>query len=139
MTNPLPWYREGLNFKCTGCGKCCTGQPGFVWISREEISEMATALNMNEKTFKMRYVRNRDNRLALVEKKNGKDGRDCIFLKDNKCEIYQSRPQQCRTFPWWRENLNTPESWRLAAEFCEGITSSAPLVALAEIEHSLEN
>ena len=100
---------------------------------------MAALLNFSEKVFKMRFVRNRGNRLALVEKKNREGGRDCIFLKDNKCEIYQARPTQCRTFPWWRENLNTPESWKLAASFCEGISPSAPLVPFSEIEQAEEN
>lgn len=98
---------------------------------------MAAALNLSEKTFKIRYIRTRQNRLCLVEKKNPQGGRDCIFLKDNKCQIYQARPQQCRTFPWWRENLTTPESWQLAATFCEGISPSAPLVPLSHIEEIL--
>ena len=134
---PLPWYKEGLRFKCTECGKCCSGQPGFVWTTLEEIKVMAAALNLPEKIFKMRFIRNRGNRLALVEKKNAQGGRDCIFLKDNKCTIYQARPKQCRIFPWWRENLNTPESWKIASSFCEGINSKAPLVPLSEIEQSL--
>ena len=24
-TTPEPWYKDGLRFKCTGCGDCCTG------------------------------------------------------------------------------------------------------------------
>ena len=133
----LPWYKDGLKFKCTECGKCCTGTTGFVWLTEQELSAMAATLKIDEKTFKMRYVRNRDNRLALVEKKNENGGRDCIFLKDKKCEIYQARPQQCRTFPWWQENLNAPESWKLAALDCEGINDAAPLVPYEEIEKQL--
>ena len=38
-----PWYAEGLKFTCTQCGNCCTGGPGFVWISREEIRRLAVA------------------------------------------------------------------------------------------------
>ena len=37
-----PWYKEGLRFKCTECGKCCTGAPGYVWVNKEEVAEMAT-------------------------------------------------------------------------------------------------
>lgn len=136
--SPLPWYREGLNFKCTECGKCCTGQPGFVWITSEEIKLMAETLNLSEKVFKIRFVRNRGNRLALVEKKDGQGGKECIFLKDKKCQIYKARPQQCRTFPWWKENLNTEESWKLAASFCEGINPEAPLIPYDEIAQSLD-
>lgn len=31
-----------------------------------------------------------------LQKKDGK----CIFLEDNKCQIYESRPQICRCFPY---------------------------------------
>ena len=138
-TTPLPWYQKGLHFKCTECGKCCTGQPGFVWIAEEEVPAMAAALNLSEQAFKMRYVRNRHNRLALVEKKIADGTYACIFLKEKKCQIYQARPKQCRTFPWWKENLNTEESWKLAALSCEGINTQAPLVPLSEIQQTLNS
>src|SRR5688500_1701558 len=32
-----PWFADGLSFTCTACGNCCTGGPGFVWITKEEI------------------------------------------------------------------------------------------------------
>lgn len=139
MTTPLPWYKDGLKFKCTECGKCCTGPSGFLWVSDEEIRTMASALNISEKTFKMLYVRNRNNKLSIVEKKNAEGEYDCIFLKNKKCEIYQARPKQCRTFPWWQENLNTEESWKLAAMSCEGINDEAPLVPYCEIKASLDS
>ncbi len=123
------WYKEGLRFQCTGCGKCCTGAPGFVFVSQEEIEEMAKHLGMPVALFKRKYVKNRGNRLLLVEKKN----HDCIFLKDNKCSIYQVRPKQCRTYPWWKENLNSEESWRLASKECEGISHEAPIVPYSQI------
>lgn len=132
--SPLPWYQNGLNFKCTECGKCCTGQPGFVWTDNEEIKTMAAHLNLTEQAFKIRYIRNRSNRLALVEKKNAEGVHECVFLKDKKCQIYQARPKQCRTFPWWKENLNSEESWKLAAESCEGINAEASLIPYSEIQ-----
>ena len=33
-----PWYAEGLRFKCTECGQCCTGAPGYVWVNEEEVA-----------------------------------------------------------------------------------------------------
>jgi uncharacterized protein len=136
-SKPLPWYKDGLNFQCTECGKCCTGQPGYVWITEQEMLAVAKLLNISFDLFKRKYVRQRDNRYALVEKKS--QNNDCIFLKDKKCQIYQARPKQCRTFPWWKENLNTPESWKLAAESCEGIQEHAPRVNLEQIEQMLES
>ena len=134
-SQPLPWYKDGLKFKCTGCGQCCTGAPGMVWVTEEEMLNMAQLLNISIEKFKRTYTRQRDNRYALVEKKS--HGNSCVFLKENKCQVYQARPSQCRTFPWWKENLNTRESWAIAAMSCEGINDEAPLISLDEINKSL--
>lgn len=135
----LPWYKDGLRFKCTECGKCCTGPSGFVWVSEEEMQAMADTLDISLELFKKKYVRHRDNRYALVERKTKGGDYDCIFLKDKKCEVYQARPQQCRIFPWWPENLKSEESWQSAAQECEGINPDAPLIPYSEIVKSLES
>ena len=38
---PRLWYRDGLQFECTQCGNCCTGDPGYVWVTPEEIKAIA--------------------------------------------------------------------------------------------------
>jgi Fe-S-cluster containining protein len=135
-TEALPWYKEGLRFKCTECGQCCTGSPGYVWVSEQEMLSIANLLNITIDLFKRKYVRQRNNRYALVEKKS--QNNDCIFLKDKKCTVYQARPSQCRTFPWWKENLTSKESWDLAAKSCEGINDEAPVVQLSQINEMLQ-
>lgn len=35
--------------------------------------------------------------------------------------VATARPTQCRTFPWWPQNLISDYDWRLAARDCEGI------------------
>ncbi|MCH7752933.1 MAG: YkgJ family cysteine cluster protein, partial [Planctomycetes bacterium] len=42
--NGQPWYQDGLRFKCTGCGNCCTGSPGYVWVNQAEINALAAHL-----------------------------------------------------------------------------------------------
>lgn len=66
-----------------------------------------------------------------------KENNACIFLKNNRCQVYTARPSQCRTYPWWKENLNTKESWALAAEQCEGISDDAPRIPFDEIQKNL--
>lgn len=131
----LPWYKDGLRFKCTGCGKCCTGSSGYVFVSEEEIKGMANYLKISKELFMRRYVRHVNNRLALVEKKSFTNSGDfdCVFLNDKKCMVYGDRPQQCRTFPWWPQTLKSKESFALAAQECEGISDDAPLVPYDEI------
>lgn len=64
----FPWYQKGLRFKCTECGQCCTGAPGYVWVTEEEMSKMADFLKITKDLFKRKYTRQRDNRYALIEK-----------------------------------------------------------------------
>ena len=41
------WYASGLRFTCeAGCGLCCTGAPGFVWVTAEEIADIAARLGL---------------------------------------------------------------------------------------------
>lgn len=134
-----PWYKDGLHFKCTECGKCCTGASGFVWVTEEEMIAIAESLNISLELFKRKYTRTRGNRYALAEKKTAGGNKDCIFLKEKKCQVYKNRPSQCCTYPWWQENLNTKESWKLAAEECEGIDDNAPIVPYWQIVQLLRS
>jgi Fe-S-cluster containining protein len=132
---PEPWYKDGLKFKCTECGKCCTGKPGYVWVTEEEIEKIAQFLDIPLKKVMHTYIRQKNNRYALIEKPS--QNHDCVFLKDRKCQIYGVRPGQCRTFPWWIQNLKSPESWAEAAKECEGINNDAPLIGYEEIRKNL--
>ena len=91
-----PWYGDGLRFECTGCGQCCTGAPGYVWVHHEEIQQIADYLQLTIDEFSRRYLRRVKGRLSLLElPKNF----DCIFLKDKKCQIYPSAPSNAARSP----------------------------------------
>jgi len=127
------WYKEGLRFECTGCGKCCTGGPGYAWVTPEEIENIAKYLDMPVNDFVKKYCRKVQGRWSLTEIK---PEYSCVFLKEKRCTIYPVRPTQCRTFPWWKENLSSPEAWAEAAKSCEGIRDDAPVVAFGKIQES---
>ena len=42
------WYADGLHFTCQQCGRCCTGEPGYVWVSRAELRLIARFLKISE-------------------------------------------------------------------------------------------
>ncbi len=131
MKKATAWYADGLRFKCTECGKCCTGKPGVVWVTPKEILEIANALDMPLDEFSRQYVRKLGNRYSIKEKINTYD---CIFLRDKKCLVYQSRPTQCRTYPFWPEILQSKETWEEEARECEGISEEAPLIPFEQIQ-----
>ena len=118
VSPPLPWYKDGLRFECTSCGDCCTGEPGYVWVNKAEITAMANLLGTSAESFEAQYVRIIGIRRSLVELPNG----DCIFFdsKTRHCVIYQVRPRQCRSWPFWKSNLRTPQTWGDVCNNCPG-------------------
>ncbi len=113
-----PWFAEGLKFKCSQCGDCCTGAPGYVWVNKEEIRALAATQAMEVAEFEQKYVRRVGIRLSLVEYPNG----DCVFFdtQTRRCTVYEARPRQCRTWPFWESNVRTPETWQQTCEACPG-------------------
>jgi len=113
-----PWFEQGLRFTCTGCGDCCTGAPGFVWVNREEIADLARKVKLTPAEFEERYVRKVGIRKSLIEYDNG----DCVFFDANsrKCAVYEARPRQCKTWPFWQSNVASEESWKQTCEACPG-------------------
>lgn len=132
----IPWYQGGLPFKCTQCGKCCTGESGYVWVSENEIKQMAEFICLSVSDFKRLYMRRIGQRWALVEKKS--QNHSCVFYQDQKCKVYAARPLQCRTYPFWQENILTEANWKATAKECEGIHPEAPLIPTESIEKFLE-
>jgi Fe-S-cluster containining protein len=116
-TRDTAWYADGLRFECTRCGRCCTGE-GWVWVGPERIREIAGFLGLPVEEFAVRYLRRVENRISLIDKAN----RDCVFWQPERgCTIYPVRPAQCRTFPFWPEHLESPDSWRDLASEVPGI------------------
>ncbi len=113
-----PWFKDGLQFSCSACGDCCSGAPGYVWVSEEDIERLATHLGLDVDTFGRRFVRRVGMRYSLIEYSNG----DCVFFDPEKrnCSVYSARPLQCRTWPFWDSNIRSPASWKRTCEACPG-------------------
>ena len=117
----LPWYQEGLDFSCTGCGKCCK-VAGDVWLAPEEIPIIMEAVEENQyDEFRKKYIRaeiapasdDEEERLSETWAKlqSSKEG-GCVFLNPiGQCSIYEVRPVQCRTYPFWPSLLENSEAW----------------------------
>ena len=124
-----PWYEDGLSFECTRCGNCCTGPPGYVWVNAQEIAAIADHRGETAVEIEALYTRLVDGERSLREKLNG----DCIFYDRRAgCLIYPVRPRQCRTWPFWESNVETPAAWRKTCEVCPG-AGQGELIAAEEI------
>ncbi len=113
---------EKFSFQCKGCGNCCAGGEGYIWLTREEQTEISEALKIPLEKFLKKYTKNINGRISLIEFQNSKNDYWCIFLdKNRKCKIYEHRPKQCRTYPYWKEIMDDDEYLKLNAEICNGI------------------
>ena len=131
MMSDKPWYHEGLRFECLGCGRCCRGDPGYVYVLKQEIQALAALLELPIAEFREAHVRRVGSRYSLVERANG----DCVFFdrQTGRCRVYHARPRQCRTWPFWASNLRTPEAWQRTCRACPG-SGRGPLVPVEQIE-----
>jgi Fe-S-cluster containining protein len=128
----LPWYKDGLQFECTVCGRCCTGGSGYVWVSQEEIVGIAAQMELTPLLFEQVFVWTvRPQKRSLKEYPNG----DCVLLSDKtrRCRVYSQRPIQCRTWPFWSQNLVSPNTWSAIAATCPGC-NRGKLYTVEEIE-----
>jgi len=112
-----PWYAEGLRFECKRCGRCCTGEPGYVWLRKDEIAGIARFLKLSREEFLARSCRRVFLRFSLLEHPNG----DCVFFSPSGCRIYPVRPVQCRTFPFWAHILQSCSKWEALKRRCPGV------------------
>jgi len=89
---------------------------------------------MEVDAFSRKYVRLVGIRRALLEYANG----DCVILsKENrKCTVYEDRPRQCRTWPFWKSNLRTRETWAETCRVCPG-SGKGKLYQVEEIDEQL--
>ena len=134
-TKPL-MYENGIQFECQGSGKCCTshGEFGFVFLTKEDRVRLAEFLSLDESEFKKQYC---DETSGIWHLKERPKNPDCLFLKDKKCSIYQARPNQCRTWPFWPEVMKD-KSWKKeVASFCPGV-GKGKLWSKEEIEEIIK-
>jgi Fe-S-cluster containining protein len=123
LKNKTSWYVCGLHFECQQCGGCCSGPTeGYIWVTRPEIELIADFLKIPVGQLRQQYLKRVGLRTSIIEQNTTKD---CIFLRKidgrKQCVIYPVRSGQCRTWPFWSENLAGPGAWNKTAQKCPGI------------------
>ena len=126
-----PWYASGLRFSCVPeCGACCTRHEdyAYVYLTTDDIRRISKHLGMSRREFLNEYTVLDDGEVVLkmVEP-------ECPLLDGWRCTVYEVRPVQCRTFPFWTENLRNRAAWKRVGEFCPGI-GEGEVVSLEQIK-----
>lgn len=116
----------GLRFGCTMCGNCCSGPPGVVLFTEAEGRAIADRLGITYERFLADYTEQTPRGRSIIERK-GPRGLDCVFLDRGSipgkavCGIYEHRPGQCRTWPFWPGLLRSRDDWIRAKATCPGL------------------
>jgi len=137
-TRPLDqapfWMNDnGLKFSCTGCGRCCQND-GVVWLDSDEFVDMTNLLQLSQNEMLDQYVDSIMNGWVKLKNKptppgdssrsssrsssSSNDVGRCVFLADDgkTCSVYDARPVQCRSYPWWPKLVHNETTW--LAEAC---------------------
>jgi len=88
---------------CATCqGRCCTGESGYIYVNKDEIENISKLLKLDIKDFVRDYLYKKGYKYSIKELKYN-DSYECVFYdrESNGCGIYDARPLQCRTFPFW--------------------------------------
>ncbi|MEO1170696.1 MAG: YkgJ family cysteine cluster protein [Myxococcota bacterium] len=115
---PLPIVESGVRFECQQSGKCCTsrGSYGFVYVTLEDRRRLALHFGLTTSAFTRTYCSKTQGHFHLKHPEL-----DCGFLDGKGCSVYGARPTQCRTWPFWPENMS-PRAWASeVASFCPGV------------------
>ena len=123
--NKKRWFDKAISFACTSCGKCCKSYKNQikVYVNIAEALQISDHIDMDIKDFQQKYIEihyDQDSN-ELISLKSNDTKSNCIFLKENQCSIYQVRPTQCRTYPYWPQIMLDKASWLEEAKACEGI------------------
>lgn len=108
---------------CSTCqGRCCTGESGYIYVTKAEIENISKLLNLEVIDFVYSYLFKKGYKYSIKENKFG-DSHECIFYdrQTNGCNIYEARPLQCRTFPFWDYYKQRVEELKLE---CPGVINA---------------
>lgn len=96
-------------------------EPGYVYMSSEEVDRIAAHLALSVRAFKERF-RVQYERSSKEWFIDALDGKGCPLLDtERKCSVHPVKPRQCSTFPFWDELLADAVRWEASKSFCPGL------------------
>jgi Fe-S-cluster containining protein len=129
------WWEKGIRFQCQGSGRCCVshGEFGFVYLTLADRRRMAKVLKVTASVFTRKYCKVTDGVHHLND-----TGDDCLFLKNKRCTVYEGRPEQCRTWPFWPEVMSAKAWAKEVNAFCPGVDKGS-VISAEEIAKTLRH
>ncbi len=91
--------KYSIEYDCTSCGNCC--KKLMLTLTQEEIKVIADHLDISYQQFSETYIEREAAGGFIL------NGPGCPFLENNKCSIYNFRPEICRSYPHlYKDNIN---------------------------------
>ncbi len=130
-----PWWNKGIQFECQGTGRCCLsrGTHGYVYLTLKDRQRFAKYLRLTTPEFTRKYCDSMDGWYFLKQPEQ----EACRFLEGKQCSVYEARPAQCRSWPFWPENMGAKAWDQEVVKFCPGI-GKGKLYSAEEIQKLLE-
>lgn len=130
------WWEKGVRFQCQGSGKCCMfrNSYGYVYLTKGDRRRFAKFFGISTLKFTKNYCDQEDGKFFLREETQSSN---CRFLEGTRCSVYEARPTQCRTWPFWPENMNQKAWNKEITQFCPG-AGKGRLWSRQEIEQLLK-
>ncbi|HUX99873.1 MAG TPA: YkgJ family cysteine cluster protein [Candidatus Deferrimicrobium sp.] len=134
-----------MDFKCEQCSQCCSDPALIVTLTHRDLLRFEFFLPDidlfkivafyqipdKDKTLEKRLMSpviltNRGKIILGLQKKDTK----CVFLQGNECQIYECRPQICRSFPYTFKITEDQIHWgysQKANEYCPAVKKDPPI------------
>lgn len=128
------FYSDGIRFQCQDCGNCCLSRDhyAYVYLTAQDRKNLSDYLGISTREFTLQYTEKSDGLLHLID-----PHKDCLFLEGGLCSVYEARPVQCRSWPFWPENMKKKVWEGEIASYCAGV-GKGRLYSAEEIEHIIE-
>lgn len=93
---------------CTKCGNCCKELKPTV--THKDIKKISVRINRSQHAVKEEIT-------ETVEGETCFKNLPCIFLSENKCTIYEDRPQDCSEFPFLNKKSFNMRLWGVIGNY----------------------
>lgn len=118
-------YPEHLRFRCEKCGLCC-GNTRYksrnILLLEHEIVRISERTSKAAEEFSEKVI-NESHFTHRMKKSNG----SCMFLKQNLCSIYDTRPIICRFYPFSLKSIEGNTFVFSSTDECPGV-GNGPLL-----------
>ncbi|HOV14077.1 MAG TPA: YkgJ family cysteine cluster protein [Spirochaetota bacterium] len=125
---------ENIDFSCQKCSNCCRIDPGAVFLTEEDVKNIAKNIGTTIEKFLKECCRSLEKDGRFVASLKEKPNYDCIFW-NNGCLIYNDRPLQCRTYPFWPFLVENKKIMDKERKRCKGIGIKGSLTFSEKLDY----